>query len=107
MVRAVVLRAFVALLSLARVASSASGRALPCPDGRFPLVGVPPLVEGGPLETVVIENGLVRIEDVCPAIAARVHASRLSTRVRARWHDCPGVTGPVRLWGRLAAPDCN
>jgi outer membrane protein assembly factor BamB len=83
------------------------GTPRPCPDGRFPLVGSAPLGTDGQIDTVVLERGMVRIDDLCPPVAARVQVLPRSTRVRARWKSCPGLPGRVFLRARMRAPECN
>src|SRR5262245_19011759 len=93
------------LFSLARSPGAVAATA--CPDGRFPLAGVSPLTKSGDTDSVVLERGLLRIDDVCPPVAGHVHVSRRATRMRARWDACPGVAGRVVLRARLVAPGCD
>jgi len=102
----------IALLLVALVlplsAGAATRRSEPCPDGRFPLAGVEAIGTAGGVESVVLQDGTLAIDDgVCPPVAARVKATRKATRLRARWRSCPGLDGRVTLKARLSAPECT
>lgn len=81
--------------------------AAPCPDGRFPLVGVAPIGSTGADEAVVLADGTVAISGICPPVAAHVTGRKRATTIRARWKTCPGVRGRVKLKARMAAPACD
>jgi outer membrane protein assembly factor BamB len=95
------------LLVLALVPAAHAARPDPCPDGRFPLVGVEPIGTTGGVETLVLEDGRLALDEVCPPVEARVKAKRRATTIRARWTSCPGLDGKVKVKARLAAPECT
>src|SRR6185503_3939220 len=53
----------------------------------------------------VVAAGEVTL-DACGTTAARVHAKRRATTVRARWTSC-GAAGRVVLAARIASPACR
>lgn len=99
------------LLAVVLVPAAGAARTKPeaCADGRFPLVDVQSIGREGGVETLVLQDGTVAIDDgVCPPVTARVKATRKATTIRARWtDDCPGLDGRVKLKARLAAPACT
>src|SRR5262249_17821022 len=96
-----------ALVAFAASAAAHSDRPAPCPDGRFPLVGVRPIGLGEAVDTVVFQDGTVALDGVCAPKPARVRATPRNTPIRASWSTGPGVEGPVKLKARIAAPACD
>src|SRR6516165_6944668 len=88
-------------------AAAHSDRPAPCPDGRFPLVGVRPIGHRETLDTVVFQDGTVAVDGVCAPTRARVRATPRNTTIRANWPTCPGLEGRVKLKARIAAPACD
>src|SRR5262245_53365481 len=96
-----------ALVAFAAPAAAHSARPAPCPDGRFPLVGVRPIGLEGRLDTVVFQDSTVALDGVCAPKRARVRATPRNTTIRANWPACPGLEGRVKLKVRIAAPACD
>src|SRR5215471_16280505 len=96
-----------ALVAFAASAAAHSDRSAPCPDGRFPLVGVRPIGLEATPETIVFKDGTVALDGVCAPKPARVRATLRNTTIRANWATCPGLEGRVKLKARIAAPACD
>jgi outer membrane protein assembly factor BamB len=96
----------VVTLVLATPALARRPRPAPCPDGRFALTGSQPVGTSDVPKILVLANGSVAIDPICPPVAARIRATRKATRLRATWPACSGVAGRVRLEARLVAPAC-
>jgi hypothetical protein len=59
-------------------------------------------------ETIIALDGLTAsIPGVCPPTRVRFGQTRRKTTVRARWGDCEGVPGPVRLTGTIDSAGCR
>jgi outer membrane protein assembly factor BamB len=95
------------VLALVPSADAARSRPEPCPDGRFPLVGVEAIGPAGGTETLVLQDGTLALDEVCPPVEARVKAKRRAAIMRATWTSCPGLDGKVKVKARLAAPECS
>ena len=95
------------LVAFAAPAAAHSDRPAPCPDGRFPLVAVPPIGLAGTFDTIVLEDGMVALDGVCAATRARVRATPRNTTIRAHWSTCSGLEGRVKLKARIATPACD
>lgn len=98
---------------LGALAAPASGRPapVPCPEGRF---FVParrsPLIPGDPFggfDIIFLADGQAAIASGCDPVAAELKATRRSTRVRVEWASCLGLTGTVRLRGRIDGATCT
>src|SRR5262245_45154008 len=98
-----VLSFLLALCAAAPAIAARGARPAPCPDGRFPLGDLAGLDASGFPATLVLRNGTVALEPACPAVAARVRASRERTTLAATFDGCVGVAGPVRLKANVRA----
>ena len=95
------------LVAFVAPAAAHSDRPAPCPDGRFPLVGVRPTGREGTPDTIVFQGGSVALDGVCAPQPARVRATPRNTTIRVNWSTCPGLEGRVKLKARIAAPACD
>jgi RHS repeat-associated protein len=100
-----------ALIAGVGVLGSLAARPKPqlCPDGRYLVVQGPPLLSGvatTPAAAVTIAEGQITLDGACPQVAVKQKAKRRGTSIKARWPECPGVVGPVRLRG-LIEPTCQ
>ena len=86
---------------------AASGAAPPCDRRAFVVDGEPLLPNPaftGP-DRVLLSDGTIAIESGCPPVDARFRRARRGVRFRARWEECSGIVGRVKLKGRIAG-DC-
>src|SRR5262245_16137959 len=102
-----VLSLLLALCVAAPAVAARRARPAPCRDGRFPLGDVAGLDTSGAPATLVLRNGTVALDPACPAVAARVRASRQRTTLAATFDGCAGSTGPVRLKASIRARTCD
>ena len=80
----------------------------PCLDGTFDIQGAPLVVPGTDgSDRLQLLNVTTSTAGGCPAVAAKVRAGRLGTRVRAVWQGCGGVLGPHRLQATIDRATCN
>jgi hypothetical protein len=56
---------------------------------------------------IVIANGSVGLEHVCPTTPARLKRGKRRTTLRARWAGCEGLAGAVRLTVKLDNETCD
>ena len=95
----------VAAVAVLLVCTRADARPV-CDDGRY-ILGDAPVQLGEVLARVIVISGTrVAIEDGCEAVPGRLWRTANNTQVRARWRDCPGVRGVVRLRAAIAL-DCS
>jgi hypothetical protein len=81
----------------------ASEGAAGCPDGRWPIDDGPIVVgdAGLVVDALLIRGDHVELGDGCAARRVRIRRTPRGTRFRARWDDCAGLTGPVRVRGAI------
>ena len=84
--------------------------AAPCAEGRYVITGNPratgkPTLKSG---SITLRSATVALSAGCPATAVRVKqvkrakgAMKGGTRVRAKWAQCSGVRGKVRLKAKI------
>jgi len=93
------------VLALGSPAVGAKVRKPPCPDGRF-LVSGAALMAGDTIpvhQPIALLDHTAAIGEGCRPVACTIASTRQGTRVRAVWHGCLGLAGPVRLRARFDA----
>ncbi len=107
-VRAASIVVFAALLALpATVAARKRGGGLPCPEGRFEVLGSALMNAAGSDDAIVIAGGGLAVSSGCgPAVVAvRRTKSKPGHVLRARWRRCL-AGGAVRMQASFTA-DCE
>jgi hypothetical protein len=98
--------AFAFALGVPAMLAPTDASAAPCAEGRYVITGNPrstgkPTLKSG---SITLRNATVALSAGCPATAVRTKqmkgakgAMKGGTRVRAKWAQCSGVRGKVRL----------
>jgi hypothetical protein len=89
-------------LSAPQCASAKRAPRVTCDAGQWTFERPVPIGDGL-AHALVVENGMASIPGLCPDTPIRMRSRRRSVRVAAKWTDCPGLSGKIRLKGRLDA----
>jgi hypothetical protein len=78
-------------------------KARACPAARYRIAGAPLAAGTAPAPSILEVGGAISIDGICAPVAPKRFKARRegTTAVVARWQECGGLTGRVRLAGTL------